>query len=98
MEYASVDRYVKGRDMRGKVPDHLSLPKYDDSFIKVDNSCELVRILKKGQSTASLNDLRWQTTLRNANRSVSTQQITRSGDPDTTRFGSTEKKQRTNLN
>ena len=87
-----MNRYLKGQDVRAKVPDHLSLPKFDDSFVKVDNSCELIRILKKGQSTASLNDLRWQTTLRN--RSASSQQITRS-DSNTrnnTRFGTNEKK------
>ena len=48
--------------MSVKIPDHLSLPAYDDSFVQ-QNDAKLVRELTKGK-VWSLNDLKWQCSLR----------------------------------
>ena len=48
VNYSSVVRTDPSKDLRGKLPDHLTLPKYSDKFITEHNT-QLVRELQKGK-------------------------------------------------
>jgi hypothetical protein len=50
------------KDLSVKFPDHLSLPTYEDAFVQ-QNDTKLIRELSKGK-VWSLNDLKWQCSLR----------------------------------
>ena len=53
------------KDCRGKLPDHLVLPKFSDTFVAGQNP-SLVRELASGNRKfrCTLNDLKWQVGLR----------------------------------
>lgn len=60
--FTSVDRVGLKKDLSVKIPDHLSLPTYEDAFVH-QNDTKLIRELCKGK-VWSLNDLKWQCSLR----------------------------------
>ena len=63
--YSSVSRLDPTMDCRGKLPDHLMLPRYSDEFIAGQNP-SLVRDLSVKQVDRSINNLKWQLGLRDS--------------------------------
>lgn len=61
--YSSVDRVGPKQDLYLRIPEHLALPKYDDSFVN-KNDPKLLRELTKGNLKSTLNELKWKCSLR----------------------------------
>ena len=56
-------RINPSKDLRGRLPDHLSLPKYSDKFV-VNQDANLARCLYSNQKGVGLNELKWTMGLR----------------------------------
>ena len=79
VHYSSVVRIDPQKDCRGGLPDHLTLPQFNDKFIARD-SPQLARCLTQGAKGISLNDLKWQVGLRSSSNERHTKKSSRSNN------------------
>ena len=64
MHYSSVVRIDPAKDIRDRLPGHLMLPKYTDTWITSHSNPGLIRDMSKGFKDGTLNELKWQVGLR----------------------------------